>query len=137
MDALRADTSYAYFELRDGMIFCFLKPDLIVDERTARKVTEQRCHLVGAWTVPTMIVLHEDYLHFEPSAFRYFGSPAGLVASSATAIVIQRPLRTILTNFSLLFQRTNVPFRVFTNKAEARLWLFTFVHVEVPDDPVA
>lgn len=130
--SLRADTNYASFELKDGILCCYLKPDLILDERTAQKINAQRLRLVKQTTYPTMVVIHKQYLHLEKAGFQFFGSDEGLAQTRAMAVVIQQPLRSVLTNFSLLFHRHAVPFRVFTQTAEARLWLFEYADLEMP-----
>lgn len=135
LDKLRADTSYATFELKDGILCCWLKPDLIVDLRTAEKINAQRLRLIKDATFPTLIVVHKRYLHLEKTAFNYFGSEEGLKQVSAMGLVIQQPLRTLLTNFSMLFQRQTVPMRLFSNRAEARLWLFEYVDMELSVEP--
>ena len=135
LDKLRADTSYAIFELKDGILCCWLKPDLIVDLRTAEKINAQRLRLIKDATFPTLIVVHKNYLHLEKTAFNFFGSPEGLQQVSALGMVIQQPLRTVLTNFSMLFHRQAVPLRLFLNRAEARLWLFEYVDMELSSEP--
>lgn len=127
IESLRAETSYATFEIRDGMLCCVLKPDLILDIRTARKITEQRIELVSGVAYPTMIILHKEMLHFEKEGYGYFKSEEGMRLSLATALVYQRPIRSILTQLGDFFQRHKEPFRVFRMKSEARLWLFDFV----------
>ena len=132
--ALRADTSYASFELKDGILCCTLKPDLILDLRTVGTIKAQRLRLVKDALYPTMVVIHPQYLHLEKAGFQFFGSEAGMAQTLAVAVVIKQPLRTLLGNLSGMFMKHLAPWRVFTNTAEARLWLFEYADVDLPSE---
>ena len=130
--ALRADTSYAMFELKDGILCCTLKPDLILDMRTVEKINAQRLRLVKDAVYPTMVVIHPQYLHLEKAGFQFFGSQKGMEQTRAVAVVMKQPLRTLLSNLSGIFMKHPAPWRVFTNTAEARLWLFEYADIDLP-----
>ena len=130
--ALRADTSYAMFELKDGILCCTLKPDLILDMRTVEKINAQRLRLVKDAVYPTMVVIHPQYLHLEKAGFQFFGSQKGMEQTRAVAVVMKQPLRTLLSNLSGMFMKHPAPWRVFTNTAEARLWLFEYADIDLP-----
>lgn len=132
--AERTETTRQIIELEDDMVICSLKPELIIDLDNAKTIVQQRLDFCKGTDFPTMMIINDDYLLFENPAFEYFSSKEGLRNVSALAIVMHSPLRKVLTNFSLLFYRHTVPFRVFTSVDKARIWLFGYIAENMLDD---
>ena len=131
MEDFRSETYVAIYRYVDGMLICIIKKDQIIDRRLAERVTRERLEIVGENRFPTLIILPQSHLMLERSAFEYFGSKAGVKSSLAMALVMRSTIRSILTNINFLFYNQKVPFRVFTKRAEAKLWLFGFIEREV------
>ena len=62
-----------------------------------------------------------SYVDFSGAVFE------GLLAS---ALIVDTPLQNLLKNFSLLFYKQSVPFRLFNKENDALLWLFKFIKEE-------
>lgn len=127
MNDFRSETHVAIYKLIDGMCVCTIKSDQIIDGRFAKKITEERKELMGDSAWPTLVVIPRRHLLVENDAVQYLGSNEGLAGTVAQAVVIQSSLRRILSNFNFMFRSQNVPFRVFTSRSEAKLWLFDYV----------
>ena len=124
----RSENYFATYKLSDGILTVEFKPDVIIDLRVAKKVVAARHDLVRGHTYTTMTVINNDYLLLEKDAYRYLGSADGVKYMSAGAIVINSPLRRILTNFQLTFYKQKVPLRVFSARSDARLWLLNYIN---------
>lgn len=127
MNDFRSETHVAIYKLVDGMCVCTIKRDQIVDGRFAKKITEERLELMGENAWPTLIVIPRQHLLMENDAVQYFGSNEGLRSTVAQAVVIQSSLRRLLSNFNFMFKSQTAPFRVFTSRSEAKLWLFDYI----------
>lgn len=126
-DDFRSENYFANYRLTDGILTVEFKPDVIIDLRVAKKVVQGRHELVRGKSYPTMIIINNDYLLLEKNAYRYLGSAEGVKYMTAGAIVINSPLRRILTNFQLTFYKQKVPLRVFSSKSDAKLWLLNYI----------
>ncbi len=126
MDKLNVNTRRATYKLENGVLICELKPDLIIDLKTAVGLVNERIKITGTTNYPFLLVV-KDYLLLDKDAFRYFGTKEGVQNLVASAVVIDSPLQKLITNFNMLFYRNVVPFRTFTKKSEAKLWLFGFI----------
>jgi hypothetical protein len=124
LDDFRSETPQAHYHYIDGVLRITLKHDLIIDHRTAEKIEHFRMEMTRGYSIPVMLVIPIDYLLLDPTAFRYFTSEEGMIGCQAKALVLKAPLRVLLTNFSLFFEKSNQPARIFTNRKEAMMWLF-------------
>ena len=127
MEEFRTETPIAAYRLMDGIFQCILKPDLIVDERLAKRLVAERLSVLKGDSFPTLIIIPSEHLLYENGANHYLASDEGLKQVSALAIVVKTPLRNLLSNISMLFYKNSVPFRLFTSRREAQLWLFDYV----------
>lgn len=126
MEKLNINTRKANYKLENGILICELKPDLIIDLKTAVSLVNERIKITENYKFPFLLVVR-DYLLLDKDAFKYFGTNEGVQNLIASAVVIDSPLQKILTNFNLVFYKNAVPFRVFTKKLDAKLWLFEFI----------
>lgn len=124
LDDFRSETPQAHYQYTDGVLRITLKHDLIIDLRTAQKIEHFRLEMTRGYSIPVMLVIPGDYLLLDHEAFRYFTSEQAMQGCSALAMVIDAPLRVLLRNFSLFFQRLEHPTRIFTKRKEAMMWLF-------------
>jgi hypothetical protein len=127
MNDFRSESHVAIYKLIDGMCVCAIKSDQIIDGRFAKKITEERRVLIGEESWPTLVVIPRRHLLVENDALQFFGSAEGLSGTVAQAVVIQSSLRKVLSNFNFMFKSQKVPFRVFTSRSEAKLWLFDYI----------
>lgn len=127
MNDFRAETHVAIYKLIDGMSVCTIKRDQIVDARFAKKIIDERQELLGDQAWPSLIVIPRQHLLLENDAVQFFGSKEGVAETVAQAVVIQSSLRRVLSNFNFMFKSQKVPFRVFTSRSEAKLWLFDYI----------
>lgn len=126
MDKLYINTNKAIYKLENGILICELKPDLIIDLKTAVHLVNERIKITENHSMPFLLVV-KNYLLLDKDAFEYLGSKEGIQNLQASAVVIDSPLQKLITNFNLLFYKNVIPFRVFNKKSEAKLWLFKFV----------
>jgi len=126
LEKLNINTRKASYRLENGILICELKPELIIDIKTAVSLVNERLKITGGKSYPFLLIVR-DYLLLDNVAFKYFGTKEGVMNLQASAIVIDSPLQKMVTNFNLLFYRHPTPFRVFNKKSEAKLWLFEFV----------
>ncbi len=127
MEDFQSETYVARYRLDDGMLSCVIKADQIIDQRLAERITRERKEFCFDHVFPTLIIIPKKNLLMETEALHYLGSAAGVEGTSAMAVVMHSTVRRLLTNFNLLFYKQRVPFRLFTSKAEAKLWLFDFI----------
>jgi len=127
MNDSRSESHVAIYKLIDGMCVCTIKSDQIIDGRFAKKITEERRVLMGEESWPTLVIIPRRHLLVENDAVQFLGSADGLIGTVAQAVVIQSPLRRVLSNFNFMFKNQKVPFRVFTSRSEAKLWLFDYI----------
>lgn len=139
MNDFRSETHVAIYKLIDGMCVCTIKSEQIIDGRFAQKITDERQELLRDQSWPTLVVIPRHHLLVENDAIQFFGSEEGLAGTVAQAVVIQSSLRRILSNFNFMFKAQKVPFRVFTSRSEAKLWLFDYIldkeELELLDEP--
>ncbi len=121
------ETGYASYKLYDGLFSIVLKPDQIIDKQTVESINSKKMELLQEKQFPTMIIIKDDFLFSEKDGFMEFISEKGVQNSSALAIVIQAPLRRILSTFNYSFYKQRVPFRVFSKSSNAKLWLFNYI----------
>lgn len=131
LDDFRSETPQAFYRYQDGILTIELKPELIIDLRTAERIERFRIEMTGEAHVPVLLIIPSDHLLLDKEAFRYFGSEQGIRGCLAKAVVIKAPLRVILRNFSLGFYRQARPLRLFTSRSEAKIWLFDQLGVEI------
>ncbi len=126
MEKLNVNTRKATYKLENGILICELKPDLIIDLKTAVLLVNERIKITGKYNFPFLLIV-KDYLLLDSDAFKYLGTNEGVQNLQASAVVIDSPLQKLITNFNLIFYKNRVPFRVFTKRSEAKLWLFQFI----------
>ncbi len=131
LDDFRSETPQAYYRYQDGILTIELKPDLIIDLRTAERIERFRLEMTHDIRVPVLLVIPSSYLLLDREAFHFFGSATGVHGCLAKAIVLHAPLRVILRNFSLAFYRHESPLRLFTSRSDAKMWLFDQLGVEI------
>lgn len=130
LEDFRSETPQARFRLVDGMLMIDLKQESIVDIQTVQRIEHFRKEMTLNLNVPVLIRVPNDYLLIDEEAFRYFGSEEAMEGCVAKAVVINAPLRVLLKNFSLTFYRQNKPFRLFTSRNEAKMWLFKQLDID-------
>lgn len=130
LEDFRSETPQARFRLTDGMLTIDLKRESIVDIQAVQRIEHFRKEMTHPLDLPVMINIPGDFLLLDQEAFRYFGSDAAMEGCIAKAVVLNAPLRVLLTNFSMAFYRGNRPFRVFTSKGSAKMWLFGQINLE-------
>ena len=130
LEDFRSETPQAHYRFADGILSIELKPELIIDELTARRIEHFRKEMTGTHEVPVLMVIPGDHLLLDKQAFQYFGSQEAMKACMAKALVIQAPLRVLLVNFSLSFYKQSRPFRLFTNRGDAKMWLFGHLQID-------
>ena len=130
----RRETDYADYRLLDGILFIELKSELILDATIVRRIEEKRIELIEGEAYPTLLQIPNNYLLLDKEAFKLFGGEKGIEGCTAKAIVIKGSLRRLILNLRMSFFSAKRPIRVFTNKNEARLWLFSFIKDEVNID---
>lgn len=126
MNQLNINTRKASYRLQNGILICELKPDLIIDLKTAVSLVNERIKITKGHKFPFMLVI-KNYLLLDNDAFKYFGTNEGVQNLIASAVIIESPLQKLITNFSLFFYKNSVPFRVFNQEKEAQLWLFEYI----------
>ncbi len=129
----RRETDQASYRLVDGILLIELKSELILDERIVRRIEEKRIEFIEGDQFPTLLIIPNNYLLLDKVAFKLFGGEKGVEGCTAKAIVIQSSIRRLMLNFRMSFFSKKRPIRVFTNKNEARLWLFSFIKDQVND----
>lgn len=129
----RRETGQATYRLIDGILLIELKPELILDERNVRRIEEKRLEFIEGDEYPTLLIIPNNYLLLDKTAFKMFGGEAGVKGCTAKAIVMKSSIRRLMLNFKMSFFSKQRPIRIFTNKSEARLWLFSFIKDEVSD----
>lgn len=129
----RRETDQASYRLVDGILLIELKPELILDERIVRRIEEKRIEFIEGDQFPTLLIIPDNYLLLDKVAFKLFGGEEGVDGCTAKAIVIQSSIRRLMLNFRMSFFSKKRPIRIFTNKNEARLWLFSFIKDQVND----
>lgn len=130
LEDFRSETPQARFHLVDGMLMIDLKHESIVDLQTVQRIEHFRKEMTLHLNVPVLIRVPNDYLLIDEEAFRYFGSEEAMDGCLAKALVIKAPLRVLLTNFSLNFYHQSKPFRLFTSRNEAKMWLFKQLDID-------
>lgn len=124
LEDFRSETPQARFRLVDGMLIIDLKQESIVDLQTVQRIEHFRKEMTFNLNVPVLVRIPNDYLLIDDDAFQYFGSAEAMEGCTAKALVVNAPLRVVLTNFSMKFYRQDKPFRLFTSRNEAKMWLF-------------
>lgn len=130
LDDFRSETPQAHYRYADGILTIELKSELIIDTLTAKRIEHFRKEMTGAHDVPVLMLIPGDHLLLDKQAFQYFGSEEAMRGCRAKALVIQTPLRVLLVNFSLAFYRQACPFRLFTNRSDAKMWLFGHLQMD-------
>ena len=131
LDDFKSETPQAFFRYSDGILVVELKPELIIDLRTIRRMERFRKVMSMGFELPVLIVIPKDHLLLDKEAFQYLGSKEAMDGCVAKAIVIKAPLRVILKNFSLAFLKADKPFRLFVSRSEAKMWLFDHITEEI------
>lgn len=130
LEDFRSETSQARFKLVDGVMSIEIKPDSIIDTLFVERIERFRKEMTRGLELPVLIHIPKNYLILDREAFATFGSESGMEGCLAKAIVIRAPLRVLLLNFSLGFYRGKHPFRIFTSRSEAKMWLFSHIDVD-------
>lgn len=125
-DRFQIRTKDAYYYSDNGILICEVNSDIILDIKMAKKLVAERISLCPVKDVPFLLVIR-NYLLLDKEAFNYFGTANGVENLNSCAIVIKSPIQRILKNFSLLFYKQTIPFRLFNSTSDAKLWLFKFV----------
>lgn len=131
LDDFKSETPQAWFRYQDGILTVELKPELIIDLRTAERIEKFRVKMTRGVKVPVLLLIPDDHLLLDRDAFRFFGGEEAMQDCLAKAVVLKAPLRVLLRNFSLTFYRQPQPFRLFISRSEAKIWLFDQLGIEV------
>jgi hypothetical protein len=131
LDDFKSETPQAWFRYQDGILTIELKPELIIDLRTAQRIEKFRKKMTRGQSIPVLLLIPENHLLLDKDAFNYFGSEEAMTDCLAKAVVLKAPLRVLLRNFSLTFYRQPQPFRLFISRSEAKIWLFDQLGIEL------
>lgn len=130
LDDFRSETPQAYFRYVDGILSIELKGDQIIDLLTVQRIEHVRKEMTMYSNTPVMLVIPANYLLLDRDAFQYLGSAIAMEGCVAKAVVIPAPLRVLLLNFSLAFYRQATPFRLFSSRSDAKMWLFGHLQLD-------
>lgn len=130
LDDFRSETPQAHFRYLDGILSIELKGDQIIDLLTAQRIEHVRKEMTMRNPTPVMTVIPSNYLLLDRDAFHFFGSDLAMEGCIAKAVVIPAPLRVLLLNFSLAFYKQTTPFRLFSSRSDAKMWLFGHLQME-------
>ncbi len=130
LEDFKSETPQAFFRFLDGILTVSIKPEMIIDLKTADRIEHFRHEMTEGYDLPVLIEVPDNRLLLDKAAFSHFSSYQGMKGCSAKALVVNAPLRMVLKNLTTILQTSSVPFRVFRSKSEAKMWLFDFLPEE-------
>lgn len=121
MDVL--DNEYVKIELVNGVIEAEYKP-IYIDLEVAKKVLTFRNQFTQGKNLP-MLLNGIGVKGIDKEARDFFSEPQGSSGLTATAILVNSRLDTFFANFLIKvnISKSNIPLKLFTEKAEALKWL--------------
>ena len=119
------DTTYARFELNDGILMIEFKPDIEIDLKAAKQIVADRKKMTEGKAYPGL-----GDTRFIKSATKeartYFGSEESQEGVLAGALLVDSVFSTLLVNFFLKVTKQKMPAKMFTSKQKAMVWLGQF-----------
>ena len=88
----------------------------------------ERVRLCGGTAFPVLSDIRK-IKHVDKEARAFLARPEGTVLISAGAFLVNSQLQKILGNFFILVDKPEIPTRLFTDEAEALIWLQQFKNI--------
>lgn len=117
------ETNDVIYEIRDGILFCSYKKELVMDIITAERIVKDRLEFTQGKDYPILI----DFSNMKTitkEARDYMNSPqGGLRGLIGGAFLGNNAVATLFINLYLALNNPPIPARFFTNKEDALEWL--------------
>lgn len=120
---MKKETDFIKVELINGIVEATYKP-IFIDINTAREVLKTRQEVTLGNKYP-MLLNGIGIKGIDKESRDFFSEPQGSEGLTATAILVNSRLDTFFANFLIKvnISKSNIPLKLFTNKAEALKWL--------------
>ncbi len=117
------DNEYVKINLVNGILEAEYKP-IYIDINVAKEVLVARNKFTSNNALP-MLLNGIGIKGINKEARDFFSEPQGSEGLTATAILVNSRLDTFFANFLIKvnISKSNIPLKLFTNKAEALKWL--------------
>lgn len=122
---LLLDNEFIRVELENNIIIGTFKVDTI-DLNTAEKLVKFRLSVTGGKLYPTIANIISVKNVSKP-ARDFFASEKGCEGISASALLIDSPLGSMIGNFYISINKPLRPVRIFTNESKAKMWLSQYL----------
>lgn len=110
----------------DGIVEVVFGDEELLTEEDCKEIIEQYRKVLENKKVPILHVIGK-YMNVTKEAREYGASEEGLEFSLAEAYVFNSLPHRIIANFYLNINKPSVPTKFFKTKAEAEIWLKTFL----------
>lgn len=120
---MKKETDFIKVELINGIVEATYKP-IFIDINTAKEVLKTRQEVTLGNKYP-MLLNGIGIKGIDKEARDFFSEPQGSEGLTATALLVNSRLDTFFANFLIKvnISKSNIPLKLFTNKAEALKWL--------------
>lgn len=112
-------------EMAKGVLIAKYKSGPKIDIEAARLILQERLDFTDGKSIP-VLVIDAGLVSMDKQARDYLSSEVGIQGITASAIISNSKVNSMLVNFVLLISRPNLPVKMFTNYNEAITWLDTF-----------
>lgn len=113
---------HSTYRIKDGILFCTLSKDIVIDEDLAKTMVQKRKETFGAIEMPVCVDL-DNLLSIDHFARNFFASPETWQHISACSFFTTNKLLEILWRAWYLLSPPPVPVKIFNTQASAIVWL--------------
>ena len=121
----KKEFEYIAFELKEGILYSYLK-DVIIDIRIAKSLVKNRLEFQEENKAP-IILFGDKLISINREAREYFSKHGGRGVIS-TAVVTNKLITKSMANFYIKVNKPRVPYKIFSNKADAIKWTKDQMH---------
>lgn len=129
MKRILLDNSEISLVLEDGIVTANFKVEHL-DLQVVRKLVEDRKKVFNGMLYPVIANLM-PLKSSTKEARDFFASEIGCEGISATAVIINSPVGSIIGNFYIRINKPVRPAKLFINKLKAQKWLIQFVEKDL------
>lgn len=112
-------------EMVKGILVAKYKTGPKIDLIAAKQILRDRINFTENKSIP-VLVIDAGLVSMDKQARDFLSSEEGIQGISASAIISNSKVNSMLVNFVLLVSRPNLPVRMFTSYSEAMAWLDTY-----------
>lgn len=119
------ENDFSQLWIVDGILFFKYKSNTTIDLKVAQKVVTDRIHFQNEKSYPVMCDIRG--IISTDKAGRDYLAQSGSILTQAVGLIVDEKVLLTISTFYLHINKPSVPTQIFTNEADALVYLKTFI----------